>query len=162
MALQHIDLQKTRFIRLQTCKGAGLRYSLGRWQVQAAGLRDKWKVTVRAEDRLRGLMWRWECAGPPMIMTSFCLRPCEIPPQWSVWVQIHVWAPLCCTPSHACAPAHLFCLMGFGDFLFATIAAVVDCLLRVFLWTSSFISREGNGTPLQYSCLENPMDRGAW
>ena len=22
--------------------------------------------------------------------------------------------------------------------------------------------REANGTPLQYSCLENPMDRGAW
>ena len=22
--------------------------------------------------------------------------------------------------------------------------------------------REGNGTPLQYSCLENPMDKGAW
>ena len=21
---------------------------------------------------------------------------------------------------------------------------------------------EGNGTPLQYSCLENPMGRGAW
>ena len=21
---------------------------------------------------------------------------------------------------------------------------------------------EGNGTPLQFSCLENPMDRGAW
>ena len=20
----------------------------------------------------------------------------------------------------------------------------------------------GNGSPLQYSCLENPMDRGAW
>ena len=24
------------------------------------------------------------------------------------------------------------------------------------------IHREGNGTPLQYSCLENPMDGGAW
>ena len=24
------------------------------------------------------------------------------------------------------------------------------------------IPREGNGNPLQYSCLENPMDRGAW
>ena len=24
------------------------------------------------------------------------------------------------------------------------------------------IGGEGNGTPLQYSCLENPMDRGAW
>ena len=24
------------------------------------------------------------------------------------------------------------------------------------------LPREGNGTPLQYSCLENPMDGGAW
>ena len=24
------------------------------------------------------------------------------------------------------------------------------------------ICGEGNGTPLQYSCLENPMDGGAW
>ena len=22
--------------------------------------------------------------------------------------------------------------------------------------------REGNGNPLQYYCLENPIDRGAW
>ena len=27
-------------------------------------------------------------------------------------------------------------------------------------WGRSF--GEGNGNPLQYSCLENPMDRGAW
>ena len=27
---------------------------------------------------------------------------------------------------------------------------------------TSFCVREGNGTPLQYSCLENPMDGGAW
>ena len=26
----------------------------------------------------------------------------------------------------------------------------------------SKVSREGNGTPLQYSCLENPMDGEAW
>ena len=25
-----------------------------------------------------------------------------------------------------------------------------------------FDFREGNGTPLQYSCLESPMDGGAW
>ena len=25
-----------------------------------------------------------------------------------------------------------------------------------------FISGGGNGNPLQFSCLENPMDRGAW
>ena len=29
-------------------------------------------------------------------------------------------------------------------------------------YVSSIYSREGNGTPLQYSCLENPMDGGAW
>ena len=28
--------------------------------------------------------------------------------------------------------------------------------------SASTSSREGNGNSLQYSCLENPMDRGAW
>ena len=28
--------------------------------------------------------------------------------------------------------------------------------------TDSVCIREGNGIPLQYSCLENPTDRGAW
>ena len=37
-------------------------------------------------------------------------------------------------------------LLCFGSF---------DCPYIAF-------SGEGNGTPLQYSCLENPMDRGAW
>ena len=27
---------------------------------------------------------------------------------------------------------------------------------------TSEVMGEGNGNPLQYSCLENPMDRGAW
>ena len=31
-----------------------------------------------------------------------------------------------------------------------------------FATTSSLLFGEGNGTPLQYSCLENPMDGGAW
>ena len=35
--------------------------------------------------------------------------------------------------------------------------------LKVFLLRGySIVIREGNGTPLQYSCLENPMDGGAW
>ena len=29
-------------------------------------------------------------------------------------------------------------------------------------FTTSTTCGEGNGTPLQYSCLENPMGRGAW
>ena len=31
-----------------------------------------------------------------------------------------------------------------------------------FLAWNSLRDGEGNGTPLQYSCLENPMDGGAW
>ena len=39
----------------------------------------------------------------------------------------------------------------------------MDCKLHkdrnhVFI----FIYGEGNGNPLQYSCLENPVDRGTW
>ena len=30
------------------------------------------------------------------------------------------------------------------------------------IWTIHLYVGEGNGTPLQYSCLENPMDGGAW
>ena len=37
-------------------------------------------------------------------------------------------------------------------------------LLKIFLFSTVFHTthREGNGNPLQYSCLENPMDGGAW
>ena len=31
-----------------------------------------------------------------------------------------------------------------------------------YIVASKPINGEGNGIPLQYSCLENPMDRGAW
>ena len=31
-----------------------------------------------------------------------------------------------------------------------------------FLYVADQSNGEGNGTPLQYSCLENPMDGGTW
>ena len=47
---------------------------------------------------------------------------------------------------------------------------MVKHFLTVNTGISSFLNwllvplpyRKGNGTPLQYSCLENPMDGGAW
>ena len=36
------------------------------------------------------------------------------------------------------------------------------CLCDCVLHTSKLVTGEGNGTPLQYSCLENPRDGGAW
>ena len=34
--------------------------------------------------------------------------------------------------------------------------------LRFLWWLLVSVNGESSGTPLQYSCLENPMDGGAW
>ena len=34
--------------------------------------------------------------------------------------------------------------------------------LKIKLNNTQITVREGDGTPLQYSCLANPMDGGAW
>ena len=45
--------------------------------------------------------------------------------------------------------------------------AVDNCMEKMILdyakeWVHIDLKGEGNGSPLQYSCLENPVDRGAW
>ena len=40
--------------------------------------------------------------------------------------------------------------------------SVGKVIILLFNMLSRFVIGEGNGTPLQYSCLENPMDGGAW
>ena len=49
------------------------------------------------------------------------------------------------------------CKTGYKDALYNTRECgkyfVINCKRSV---------GEGNDNPLQYSCLENPMDRGAW
>ena len=39
---------------------------------------------------------------------------------------------------------------------------MLNSLATFYLKCLHIYSGEGDGTPLQYSCLENPMDRGAW
>ena len=45
-----------------------------------------------------------------------------------------------------------------------TLMAESEEELKILLMKQSVSIKggEGNGTPLQYSCLENPMDGGAW
>ena len=38
----------------------------------------------------------------------------------------------------------------------------LQCHTAAYMVSYSLFNGEGNGTPLQYSCLENPMDGGAW
>ena len=42
------------------------------------------------------------------------------------------------------------------------LAEVPKAILLHFFFYPSSQDGEGNGTPLQYSCLENAMDGGAW
>ena len=53
---------------------------------------------------------------------------------------------------------HLLLKPGLGNFelYFASVWNECNCAV---VWT---FFGEGNGIPLQYSCLENPMDGGAW
>ena len=56
-----------------------------------------------------------------------------------------------------------------SDFMTSRVATYKRRYLLEALFKSHYNSKalglytgEGNSTPLQYSCLENPMDRGAW
>ena len=53
---------------------------------------------------------------------------------------------------------------GKGQFKFQSQRKVIpkNAQTTAQLDSSHMLVREGNGTSLQYSCLENPMDRGAW
>ena len=61
-------------------------------------------------------------------------------------------------------PDHLTCLLTN---LYACQEATVrtghgTCIFFELQYYPDICPREGNGNPLQYSCLENPMDGGAW
>ena len=51
---------------------------------------------------------------------------------------------------------HRKCLNGYSILIFASLEGRIN----IYLIHQSF--GEDNGTPLQHSCLENPMDGGAW
>ena len=43
-----------------------------------------------------------------------------------------------------------------------SLSLYLPSIILFFIYLSIIYDREGNGTPLQYSCLENPIDGGAW
>ena len=48
------------------------------------------------------------------------------------------------------------------DFIFLGSKITADSDYSHEIKRHLFLGGEGNGNPLQYPCLENPMDRGAW
>ena len=74
------------------------------------------------------------------------------------------------TLSHKCPTQRLWAfqqwLFSLCSFLYFLSVSIFCPLFFCFMiWRIKFLSfnqEEGNGTPLQYSCLETPTDGGAW
>ena len=58
--------------------------------------------------------------------------------------------------------------MTASEYLMFTLKFLWPLILQSYIemcviwYLIAHLFREGNGTPLQYSCLENPMDSGVW
>ena len=61
-----------------------------------------------------------------------------------------------------CVRYHLGKMMGFPNRSSSKESACNDAGDVGLIPGLRIFPREGNGSPLQCSCLENPMDRGAW
>ena len=55
----------------------------------------------------------------------------------------------------------VICMSSLTKYLFSTSAHLKKIFVFFCYWVMSSF-REGNGNPLQYSCLENLMGGGAW
>ena len=58
----------------------------------------------------------------------------------------------------------MFLLYIYGLPSICTLLYYITTHKEYISWLTSFLlySHIGNGNPLQYSCLENPMEGGAW
>ena len=87
----------------------------------------------------------WILYHPAAAWTSYIYRSCEsFQKLWKASYCVRV-----CLPVHMCVALWPW-----------------TCLPLESVWRNTYLvvswSGEGSGTPLQYSCLENPMDGGAW
>ena len=75
-------------------------------------------------------------------------------------------APLCLTLSNpmdcGLPGSSTHGIFQAGVLEWVVIAFSASIVRREYLDGAIGMHREGDGTPLQYSCLENPMDGGAW
>ena len=70
-----------------------------------------------------------------------------------IWLLTALWDPMeCSLPGSSVHGILQARLLEWVTILFS----------RGSSWLRNWMFGEGNGNPLQYSCLENPMDGGAW
>ena len=106
--------------------------------------------------------------GQCMFMDRIILSRCQFCP--TILIDLKIWR------NHSWNPRKLLCGLDKTDskMYLKKIQSIQHCIekeelyLRIELPNNFTILRsslaygEGNGAPLQYSCLETPMDGGAW
>ena len=105
--------------------------------------------------RLNGHEWvnsgSWWWTGRPGVLQSMGMTKSQT--QLSDWTEQYI---------HFC----IWCLsLSIRLWKFIYVAKYVKSSISFFhriVFHCGYTLGEGNGTPLQYSCLENPMDEGAW
>ena len=60
------------------------------------------------------------------------------------------------------ATVHGVTLLCRLSLIAASKGSSLDVVCRPLIVVASLVVGEGNGNPLQYSCLENPKNGGAW
>ena len=118
-----------------------------------------WKRVLRGERSIRTAYVASRFSGAQLFVTRL-LCP------WGISRQEY-WSGLPCPPPgnlpHPGIKPRSLTLpaLAGGFFTSSTTLGSPPFVLHICLWNLPH-PREGNGTPLQYSCLDNPMDGGAW
>ena len=75
---------------------------------------------------------------------------------WLAKYKCILWDELC--PWNRCIEMLMIIICEWDYFRNEVFADII----KLISWQGKGLIGESNGTPLQYSCLENPMDGGAW
>ena len=93
-----------------------------------------------------------------IFLSSVCIWCSLFFSAFSIWLDAPFFSLYLCyfelAEIHDCMFCILLNLVNRGHYFFQNISTLLSFYLILY--------GEGNGTPRQYSCLENPMDRGAW
>ena len=97
--------------------------------------------------------WAWQAACG-IFSSQPGIKP--VPPELEVqslnhWIATEV-------PISFCFWCGLFVVVVVGKIM----SLLFILILFIYFCKLIYLFGEGNGDPLQYSCLENPMDGGAW
>ena len=118
-------------------------------------------------------MKKWANKAAPEISNRTCqTEPCDIrwicgrlfarPWIFRIWMFCHGGVPLRSGGDNMISTFLNDTFPGWQEITSWTIPDPQLSILPSEIWQTSIYYGEGNGNPLQYSCLENSMDRGPW